>query len=201
MDTEPRELASSPCQAPPGYWGEDEPVKAADVLGKATPVPPRSGRKCLLWLLLLIGSAVVGTTVIVFLISQRPCVTRENFEKIDPGMTMAEVEALLGVPTGNPKQEVYISFLYTRPMPEPRVSDMAELNARLAVMQTEEWVGEEFAIRVYFDSSGRVFTAMGWVCGTRETFLKRVRRLSGGNIVARGRTDGDANFVASLTDY
>jgi len=50
------------------------------------------------WLLGLTLLAVAGTAVFAYLLHPRSAINRENFEKIREGMTLAEVEAILGGP-------------------------------------------------------------------------------------------------------
>jgi hypothetical protein len=64
-------------------------------------------------LLLAVGgiAALVGVTLgVLALLPARPGVTRENFDRIEIGMTRAEVEAILGPPT---------DFFTGWPFPEP----------------------------------------------------------------------------------
>ncbi len=71
-------------------------------------------------------------------------VTRESFARIRPGMTRAEVEALLGPP----------GVLMTGPdLLNPAVLKKAQeaADGRFSV-----WLGDEGAVRVDFDASGKV---------------------------------------------
>ena len=97
-------------------------------------------KRRLLWLgvaacLILAGFALL------FLLS-KCLVTRENCEKIERGMTKQHVEALLGGPAGD-----YSSGLYYAEF----------VNNNGGFFEKEEWVGNQAAVRVWFDVKGEVF--------------------------------------------
>jgi hypothetical protein len=50
----------------------------------------------LLWSFVAVGAVALGLLTVVVLTSPRPGVTRENYRRITYGMTLAEVEGLLG---------------------------------------------------------------------------------------------------------
>jgi hypothetical protein len=90
-------------------------------------------------LLLDIGAGLVG-------VQRRPksSIGRENCEKIQPGMTEAEVEEILGLPDGNHTSGrvkiVPPPILVMGPLPPP----------------WKDWIGDEGTIRVFFDEAGKV---------------------------------------------
>ena len=50
----------------------------------------------LLWAFVAVGAVALGLLTVVVLTSPRPGVTRENYRRITYGMTLAEVQRLLG---------------------------------------------------------------------------------------------------------
>src|SRR5262245_62049938 len=97
-------------------------------------------RKCrLLW---LAGAAVLSLIVCAILLSAHrtgPGVTRENFNRIQVGMTEAEVEEILGGPSG---------FYTNRPVVVPMEGTMFR----------RWWIGDEgvLTIELTFDEPRRV---------------------------------------------
>jgi len=53
-------------------------------------------KQLLLWSFIAVGAVALGLLTLVVLISPRPGVTRENYRHITYGMTLAEVQELLG---------------------------------------------------------------------------------------------------------
>jgi hypothetical protein len=53
-------------------------------------------KRLLLWAFVAVGAMALGLLTVVVLPSPRPGVTRENYRRITYGMTLAEVEGLLG---------------------------------------------------------------------------------------------------------
>jgi hypothetical protein len=69
----------------------------------------------------------------------RPDINRANFERIKKGMTLREVEAIIGAPAGDYTTE-----------PTSIVDD------GWYVSGDKEWVDDEGAISVWFDPQGRI---------------------------------------------
>ena len=53
-------------------------------------------KRLLLWAFVAVGAMALGLLTVVVLTSPRPGVTRENYRRITYGMTLAEVQGLLG---------------------------------------------------------------------------------------------------------
>jgi hypothetical protein len=113
-------------------------------------------RPLLLCLALL---ALVGLSggLLVLLTHPRHRINQESYERIKEGMTLEEVEAILGGPPGNYTRGRYgmLPYLALPLKPLPRV--------------LHEWLGEEAAIYVWFDLEGRA----------RETGLQKVLGVKG----------------------
>jgi hypothetical protein len=81
----------------------------------------RMNRRARRPLLLTLAATLLVTLVAVWLLWPRTAITRENAEKIRPGMTLAEVEAILGGPardesTGPPASDLSEALeAYDRP--------------------------------------------------------------------------------------
>jgi hypothetical protein len=53
-------------------------------------------KRLLLWAFVAVGAVALGLLAVVVLTSPRPGVTQENYRRITYGMTLAEVQGLLG---------------------------------------------------------------------------------------------------------
>jgi hypothetical protein len=116
--------------------------------------------------LFLLGSplalALLSISVLLWLDSQRPGVTRANFERLQEGMTKAQVEALLN---GPPQHITPSGKNYSRLQ-----------NGTLLIGQTKEvWGGEQGAAIVVFDEQGGLLYK-DWH-DSPESFLDRIRRM------------------------
>jgi hypothetical protein len=94
-------------------------------------------RRLLLSLVLLVALAVAGVGVVAWLAGPKHRINRESLSQIQRGMTLQEVKDLLGGPPGDYSR----SALVVRYWPGP------------------QWIGEDFAIQVWFDRQGRVYAA------------------------------------------
>jgi hypothetical protein len=93
----------------------------------------------------LLAGGLVLAGILVSLAMPRHCpVNPAAYERIEKGMTKAEVEAILGGPPGDyrtrPGRETYL--------PLPILSPEEE------VWPVERWQGDEGAVHIYFDSYG-----------------------------------------------
>ena len=95
--------------------------------------------------------APFGSGLLIFLLWPRPRIDEQSFKKIQNGMTMGQVEILLGGPSGT----------YFRGEP------MDFHHQQVICSDVREWVGEEgFIIVVGFDETGRVVgKGRGYVTG------------------------------------
>jgi hypothetical protein len=112
--------------------------------------------------------AVVGATVALavgaWLLWPRTAITRENAAKIREGMTLAEVEAILGGPARDD---------YTGPL-------LPDGPAELACVALPRWASDRVVIWVSFDADGRVeWSEKVHTRRIEESPLDRVRRWLG----------------------
>ena len=103
------------------------------------------------WILWMAGGAVLAALPIVWLAFVfRPGITQANYERIREGMTLQEVQKLLGGPPGNysriPDKE---AGLWTIDPNRP------DLNRQFFIGR-EVWIGNELAVAVWFDDQERV---------------------------------------------
>jgi hypothetical protein len=103
------------------------------------------------WILLLaVGAGLAVLPILWYALSLRAGVTQANYERIREGMTLREVENLLGGPPGNysriPDKE---AGLWTIDPSRP------DLNRQFFIGR-EVWIGDELAVAVWFDDQGRV---------------------------------------------
>jgi hypothetical protein len=89
---------------------------------------------------LLIGLLAVGLVLfgaVFALLRPRPCpVNRAAYERIEEGMTLADVEAILGGPPGDYQTRPSVHY--------PHIG-------ALEVCPEESWEGDELPVQVYFD--------------------------------------------------
>jgi hypothetical protein len=119
----------------------------------------------------LVGGVVLLALVVAVVALPRlnrktnpPPVSHERYERIREGMTVEEVEAVIGVPPGNYETRRHRRITYAFPW-----SDSI-------------WRGDEGAIAVRFDGSGRV----KW-----HTFID----------ISEYTVDDDPNFVEKLREW
>ena len=102
------------------------------------------------WLLGMAGSACLVALGIVWLLEFRSGITKSNYRRIREGMTLQEVETVLGGPPGNysrfPDKE---AGLWTID------ADRPDLNREFFIGR-EVWVGNELAVAVWFNDEERV---------------------------------------------
>ena len=107
-------------------------------------------RKRRFWLLVMAGSACLVALGIVWLLEFRSGITTSNYRRIREGMTLQEVQTLLGGPAGN----------YSR-LPDKEASlwtidpDRPDLNREFFIGR-EVWIGNELAVAVWFDEQEMV---------------------------------------------
>jgi hypothetical protein len=104
-------------------------------------------------LVVLAGLAVVGAAGVVLLRLQEDRVTRANYDRIQIGMSRADVEAILGPP--GDYSTTQMAYLLEDPWPvESWPSD-----DRVVV---EEWCYDKASIDVAFTPTGTVMRARFW---------------------------------------
>jgi hypothetical protein len=108
-----------------------------------------SRRRILLGVGALMALVAVGLVVFV-LIRPRPTIDEATKNRIQPGMTEAEVDAIIGAPEG----------VYT---PGNFITGQKAFEIGIAMQgaaKRKKWVGEHGMIQVFFDNQGKVITAM-----------------------------------------
>ena len=107
-------------------------------------------RKRRFWLLGTAGCACLVALGIVWLLEFRSGITKSNYRRIREGMTLQEVQSLLGGPPGNysrfPEKEAGLWTI------DP---DRPDLNREFFIGR-EVWIGNELAVAVWFDEQERV---------------------------------------------
>ena len=131
--------------------------------------------KRLRWLLGLTLLAVAGTAVFAYLLYPRSAINRENFEKIREGMTLAEVEAILG---GEQRDES-TGFLMTIGEKEdgiliPAMVGPMTISSRDRI---QVWANDYAVIRMDFGWDGRIRSSQFWaVRPAEESLIGLLRR-------------------------
>lgn len=131
-------------------------------------------RRRLLWLAAALAAVLLGAYALLWWTAPR--VTGANFERIEVGMMLAEVEALLGGPAGNYADDELVFGSYPELFegwPNDRLSD-----------DYREWLGPDVAILVKLDAGGRVVAKVcgetaRWVNNSRSDLLSKLRRWLG----------------------
>jgi hypothetical protein len=93
---------------------------------------------------LLLTVALLGVSTVVYVTAPRHRITRENIAKIQHGMTLAEVEELLGASPGN----------HSRGMAQGLVLYTGE--ALWHAHHACDWVADDVSVRVRFDADWKV---------------------------------------------
>jgi hypothetical protein len=120
-------------------------------------------------------AACVGLAgLLAWLNSRTPRIDAQSFEQICPGMTLAEVEAVLCAPPGDYGGErVYIVH--------DEVRDGVRRGGLIGSSDRyKEWLGEEIAVLVWLDDEGKVahkeWVPTKYLIGSRGSFFNALRR-------------------------
>jgi hypothetical protein len=131
--------------------------------------------------LALLGCILVAG-IVAFAWLSRSAITRENAARVEEGMTLAEVEALLG-----PERDVSSGDLYLDPSMVPDGYEVP-MDAKLAYRRWETWLlqegvkvrvwaSDQVIVRLEFGTDGRVRSRKIWpVWVAPEGFVEKVRR-------------------------
>ena len=93
---------------------------------------------------LAIGAVCITALAVLWALSRGPiAVDKETCERVQPGMTLAEVEAILGGPPGN-----YTGVFIRREM-DVGISLVGSASK-------EKWTGRGGMLQVFFDAQGKV---------------------------------------------
>jgi hypothetical protein len=123
-----------------------------------------------------------------WLLWPRTAITRENAAKIQVGMTMAEVEAILGGPARDEMTGPCVPDLTEEErgragpsrMSEQRRIDLLVATAPTAAVPWPRWRSDRVAVVVLFDTDGRVSDCLSFpVRRVDEGPLDRLRRWLG----------------------
>jgi hypothetical protein len=108
--------------------------------------------------------------ILWYALSLRPGITQANYQRIREGMTLQEVENLLGGPPGNysriPDKEAALWTI------DP---DRPDLDRQFFIGR-EVWVGNEWAVAVWFDDEERVARKESYATLDRSLFERLVNR-------------------------
>jgi hypothetical protein len=113
-------------------------------------------KKRLLIIVAILGAGAFLAIGVFLLLQDRPAVTEANCNRIKPGMTEAEVEAIFGEPKA--------------PDGEPLWLDWYGLNGRTP----PTWIGSDGMAVVRFDLNGKVIRA-DWIESPRASLWDRIR--------------------------
>jgi hypothetical protein len=131
--------------------------------------------------LLLFGlpASVVVIAVVVWLLWPRTAITRENAAKITAGMTLAEVEAILGPPRDDSTGPASVDLKhFNREEPLLVLRGVADRILELdASGRVRRWTSDRVGIHVLFDAGGRVTDVEAFpLVRTQESLLDTLRR-------------------------
>jgi hypothetical protein len=125
-------------------------------------------KRLLLALFLLMGLSVLGLFCVAWWTAPpKHNINPETIGRIQPGMTEADVEALMGVPAGGFSQDRAVQDSNFMMLPPPG-------------MTPKDWLGEKTGVTVCFGQDGRVRFARSMVMfPVHVPFLDRLRRWVG----------------------
>jgi hypothetical protein len=131
-------------------------------------------RRLLLWVL---PAALVLLSVGAWLLRPRPSpITEENAAKIQKGMMLTEVEALLGGPARNesamPDNLINDAFVNA----DPDEIQAGRLHPGARPFEDKRWASPGFVVLVDFDDSGRVVRHSHTSFHADTPFLDKLRR-------------------------
>jgi hypothetical protein len=99
----------------------------------------------------LLGGSATGVVVVLLLLYLRGCcllsIDKDTCDRVQPGMSLAEVEAILGGPPGN-----YTGFFFG--------TDASITLTVAGSSNRKQWTGTRGVLLVFFDDQGRVITQM-----------------------------------------
>jgi hypothetical protein len=102
-----------------------------------------------------VAAFLVGLAFVAWLLWPRPtAINRENAAQIQVGMTLAEVEAVLG---GPPRDDGIGVLAFERPDGSEATMTRAELRGELNQLpDVKQWLSDEILVEVTLDDAGRV---------------------------------------------
>ena len=121
--------------------------------------------------LILLGAAAWVTTSLLPT-KQKHNITEDGYERIKKGMTLAEVEAIMGGPAGN-----YTNGQYDRGFAIAGGAAYYPLNEENPP-RVEEWIGEERRVGVVIYRDQVLTKYWGEVYPVEATILDRIRKLN-----------------------
>jgi hypothetical protein len=122
------------------------------------------------WLIVLfVIGTLIAVTVFIYTDRPRPRINRESWDeirnRIEAGLTLAEVEAIIGTPPGD-----YSSWTLA-----PGLRRNVGLN-RSDCFAQHLWIGDDSSIHVFVDESGKVQTTHLWeYAEPGDTVIDRLR--------------------------
>ncbi len=101
-----------------------------------------------------LATVLVGLAIMAWLLWPRPtAINRENAAKIQEGMTLAEVEAILG---GPPRDDGVGLLAFQRADGTEGTMPRSEFNDSLNLPDEKHWLSDEVLIGITLDQAGRV---------------------------------------------
>ncbi len=135
------------------------------------------GRRRVCWF--AVPAALGVLAVGVWLLWPHTAITRANAAKVQPGMTLAEVEAILG----GPARDDTTGPVVCEEPPEFAPPDAQGRRYRITFVDMRpllRWHSDEVQVRIHFDDDGRVTDCHSFLMRrAEETLLDRVRRWLG----------------------
>jgi hypothetical protein len=119
-------------------------------------------------LLLALPVALGCSAALLWVVWPHTAITPDNAAKIKRGMTLAEVEAILGGPPGNyASNYTGLGTGYAGPGGALIVFDVQERTT---------WAGDDGMLTVFLDNDGRVRKTQFYEVIDRDTFMGSIRR-------------------------
>jgi hypothetical protein len=100
----------------------------------------------------ILAVLAIGIFVGGWLLQPKPRIDQESYDRIKVGMTLAEVEAIIGAPPGDygvGTGEIEVWFTW-----EVKTGDVHW--PRLPAGERKEWLGQQHAITVWVNAAGKV---------------------------------------------
>ena len=103
----------------------------------------------------MVASLASAALLVLWLLPARPAVTKANFDRIEIGMTLSDVEAILGADRGRPVFIVYVHIS----------------------QELEQWEGDEGIISIILDHQDHRVIRKVWHDSPLTIFERLQRRL------------------------
>src|SRR5262245_20352216 len=101
-------------------------------------------RRRAIWAMAILGAGVAGFLLVKLIGPPYPDLSEKNIARMRVGMSLKEVEAIIGAPPGNYDGREVLYFFFTMPTPYPPFSS------------PKEWTSHEGCLILLFDNSGQI---------------------------------------------